>query len=62
MSLESLINWNPGIGDIFGDSRRNCEVEKHPEVRLFTDNQMDIEKSGIDSMEDVWAKVNKTSV
>ncbi|XP_022764305.1 uncharacterized protein LOC111309538 [Durio zibethinus] len=61
--LESLINWNPGIADdIFGDTRYDYEVEKHPEVMLFTDDQMDIEKSGIDSMEEVWAKVNKTSV
>ncbi|XVE99319.1 hypothetical protein REPUB_Repub03eG0188100 [Reevesia pubescens] len=62
VSLESLINWSPGIGDIFCDGRYDYEVEMHPKVRLFTDDQMDIEKSGIDSMEEVWAKVNKTSV
>ncbi|XVF83226.1 hypothetical protein PTKIN_Ptkin16aG0117200 [Pterospermum kingtungense] len=47
-SLESLINLKPGIGNTIGDIRPHSEVDKG--------------KSGIDSMEEVWAKVNKTSV
>ncbi|XP_021295838.1 WPP domain-associated protein [Herrania umbratica] len=62
MSLESLINWNPWLGDIFGDCTCDNEVETLPEVRLSTGDQLGIEKSGIESMEEVWANVKKTLV
>ncbi|KAK6228189.1 hypothetical protein SCA6_000529 [Theobroma cacao] len=62
MSLESLINWNPWLGDIFGDCTCDNEVETLPEVRLSAGDQLGIEKSGIESMEEVWANVKKTSV
>ncbi|OMO81301.1 Thioredoxin-like protein [Corchorus olitorius] len=63
VSLESL-NCNPGIGHTFGECRYNYDVEKpsdHP-VSSFTADMMDIKESGIESMEEIWAKVNKPSV
>ncbi|OMO87052.1 Thioredoxin-like protein [Corchorus capsularis] len=64
VSLESLINCNPGIVHTFGECRYNYEVEKPSDhhVSSFTADKMDIKESGIESMEEVWAKVNKPSV
>ncbi|XWS07949.1 hypothetical protein CRYUN_Cryun41cG0035100 [Craigia yunnanensis] len=55
VSLESLINWNPGMGDIFGDSRRDCEVEKHlEEIRDEWNKKTESDTIGVQSREEKY--------
>ncbi|GKU91720.1 hypothetical protein SLEP1_g5548 [Rubroshorea leprosula] len=60
--LESLINWSSRLGDICGDCKQDYREESSPEKRLFIADMVYDEKSGMESMEEVWAKLNKTCV
>ncbi|GLT70127.1 hypothetical protein SLA2020_422240 [Shorea laevis] len=60
--LESLINWSSRLGDICGDCKQDYREESSPEKRLFIADMIYDEKSGMESMEEVWAKLNKTGV